>query len=286
MKQALFVCFGLFLSLGGQTYTSNTVPQNNSQNNQQSQQKGQKSGQASSSQQNQNANSTNSQIPVPLQSEPHHHLVLQNSYVQVFNVEVPSSDATLLHQHDLPYLYVVLGPANFINAVTGKPEAPVKLNDGAVRYSPGHFSHLVRTDSGVAFHNITIELVQPQTSPRNLCEKVMDGPLGICPQKDPPGERNEIQAFQKSVPYFETDEVRVERIRIEGGKDYEEDSPRLAALLVALSDANLDVSLASDHAAFLHGGDVLWLPAGKARKIADFLGTKSSFLILSFKVAP
>jgi len=97
--------------------------------------------------------------PVPLSEEPHHRLVLQNDFVHVYNVMVPPLDFTLLHQHDLPYLYVVLGPADIINAIAGKPELHQVLQDGDTHYSPGHFAHIARTDSGMPFHNVTIELV-------------------------------------------------------------------------------------------------------------------------------
>jgi len=61
-------------------------------------------------------------VAVPIPKEPHHHLVLENSYVRVFRVSIPANDATLLHQHDVPYIYVALGPADVINAVAGQPE--------------------------------------------------------------------------------------------------------------------------------------------------------------------
>jgi hypothetical protein len=54
---------------------------------------------------------------VPLKGEPHHHLVLENDYVRVFRVSIPAHDASLLHQHDVPYLYISLCPADVINAV-------------------------------------------------------------------------------------------------------------------------------------------------------------------------
>src|SRR5689334_19439930 len=46
--------------------------------------------------------------PVPISEEPHHRLVLQNDFTRVYDVTVPPLDTTLLHQHDLPYLYVTL----------------------------------------------------------------------------------------------------------------------------------------------------------------------------------
>jgi hypothetical protein len=85
------------------------------------------------------------------------------------------------------------------------------------------------------------------------------------------------------IPCFETNEVRMDLVKVESGKDYTQASPDTAALLIAMSDANLDVSMGGQHTAFLHAGDVLWLPAGTARKVVDFLGIKSQFLLITFK---
>jgi len=219
---------------------------------------------------------------VPVANEPHHALVLKNDFVHVFNVTVPPLDATLLHQHDLPYIYLTLGTTDVVNAVQGKPEVELTLQDGATRFTPGGFAHVARTDAGIPFHNITIELVKPQASPRNLPEGSPERPLGSCPPAS--GEpRNPQIPNEQVVPCFETDELRLAVVRVEGGKDYEEAAPQTAALLVAESNANLDVALGGQHAAFLHAGDVLWLPAGTARRVQDFIGIRSSFLLLSFK---
>src|SRR5690349_24391788 len=113
--------------------------------------------------------------PVPLSEEPHHRLVLQNDFVHVYNVMVPPLDATLLHRHDLSYLYLTLGQTELVNAVQGQPEVRMTIQDGETHYTPGNFAHLVRTDSGLAFHNVTVELVHPQGTTRNLCKEVMRG---------------------------------------------------------------------------------------------------------------
>ena len=220
---------------------------------------------------------------VPIKDEPHHALVFRNDYVHVYNVTVPPLDATLLHQHDLPYIYLVLGTTDVVNAVQGKPEVDLNLPDGATRFTPGGFAHIARTDAGIGFHNITIELAKPQVSPRNLPAGGPDRPLGTCPLSSPDPKRNPQVPAEQDIPCFETDELRLDVVHVEGGKDYEVTTPQTAALLVAESNANLDVSLGGQHAAFLHAGDVLWLPAGTARKVEDFLGIKSSFLLLSFK---
>ena len=226
--------------------------------------------------------------PVSISEEPHHRLILQNDFVHVYNVMVPPLDFTLLHQHDLPYLYVVIGPANIINAIVGKPELHQILQDGETHYSPGHFAHIARTDSGIPFHNVTIELARPQGAAKNLCRDVLPGTPLNCAEQPPAGENSkakesELEPTAEDVPYFETDEVRVDLHKVSSANAYVEARPKLDALLVALTNANLNANLAGEHTRFLHGGDVLWLPAGQHRRIVDFLGTHSSFLLITFK---
>ena len=220
---------------------------------------------------------------VDVANEPHHAHVFQNGYVQVYNVTVPPLDATLLHRHDLPYIYLTLGDADIVNEVEGKAPVHLTLEDGATRYTPGGFAHIARTSAGILFHNITIVLEHPQESPHNLGEKAGDRPLGSCPQSNSTAVQNDQIPSEQVVPCFETSEMRMDLVRVEGGKDFVEANPESAALLVAMSNANVDVSLSGQHVAFLHAGDVLWLPAGQSRKVVDFLGIRSQFLLLSFK---
>src|SRR5262249_50253899 len=177
------------------------------------------------------------QQAVPVQDEPHHRLVLQNEFVRVYNVVVQPLDATLLHRHDLPYLYVSMGPADIVNAVQGKPEVHMVLQDGETHYSPGGFAHIARTDAGLLFHNITIELVKPQGTTRNICKEVIPGPLGDCPQQAA-GQKNSPANADDQIPYFETDQLRVDLVKVGGGRDYVDEKPTLSSLLVALNDAN------------------------------------------------
>jgi len=223
------------------------------------------------------------QQAVPVQDEPHHRLVLKNDFVRVFNVIVQPLDATLLHQHDLPYLYVSMGPADIVNAVQGKAEVHMVLQDGETHYTPGGFAHITRTDSGLLFHNITIELVKPQGVTRNICKDVIPGPLGNCPQQAAGQKSSSASNADDQIPYFETDELTVDLVKVGGGRDYVDAKAQFNSLLIALTDVNLDANLGGEHISFLHGGDILWMPAGLHRRVVDFLGTKSNFLLVSFK---
>jgi hypothetical protein len=219
---------------------------------------------------------------VPLDAEPHHQIVLRNDFVHVYGVSVQPLDATLVHRHDLPYLTVSLGATEVENAVVGRPEVRLSLEDGQVTYSPGGFAHAVRTDAGMVFRNVTMELAKPQGTARNVCKQIVPGPLA-CPQETAKGKKPAAEPADDDIPYLETDEVRVDLIKVSSGRDYVEATPKQNAVLVALTNAGLDVNLGGEHSSFLHEGDVLWLPAGTRRRIVDFLGTRSSFLLVSFK---
>lgn len=278
MRPALYLACALLLAvaLHAQAPSSNNSGQNpNTQ--------GSGAGQSSGTQDSlATAASAAQQQVVPLSEEPHHQIVLRNDFVHVYKVSVQPLDATLTHRHDLPYLAVSLGPADVDNLVAGKPEVRLALQDGQVIYSPGGFAHLVRTDAGTAFRNVTVEFAKPQGTARNMCKQIVAGPPA-CPQEASGARKTVAAAADDDIPYFETEEFRVDLIKVSGGRDYVDEKPQLNSLLVALTNAGLDVNLAGQHTAFVHEGDILWLPAGLSRRVMDFLGTRSNFLLISFK---
>jgi hypothetical protein len=216
-------------------------------------------------------------VAVPIPKEPHHHLVLENDYVRVFRVSLPAHDATLLHQHDVPYVYVSLGPADVINAVQGKPEARIVMADGQVGYSPGHFAHIARTDAGSTFDNVTIELLKPQGEPHNVCEKVVAGPFNDC------GNRDSSSSFQVKQLFY-TDEIQTESFWFAPGVNYSEPASEPGELLIAYENTELRVDLPGKPSKSLRGGEVLWIDAGKLPTIITVGENKvTRFLLVRFK---
>jgi len=228
---------------------------------------------------------------VPIPKEPHHHLVLENDYVRVFRVSVPPHESTLLHQHDVPYLYVALGPADVINAVQGKPEAHLVMADGQLGYSPGHFAHIARNESDALFNNVTVELLHPQGDAHNFCEKVVEGPLKDCKSSGSskvPAD-SPLRAFVQATgpkQLFETEEIFVSSHSAPAPieQHYSESSPQAARLLVVEDNSELRVDLAGESSKSLHSGEVFWLEAGKKWTIVTPLPHKlTRFLLIRFK---
>src|SRR5262249_22076962 len=116
--------------------------------------------------------------------------------------------------------------------------------------------------------------------------QVVAGPLA-CPeekQEQASTVKKKIAADADDVvPYFETDEVRAEVVTVSMGREYVEQSPKENALLIAMTNSSMNADVGGHPTSFLHSGDVLWMPAGEARRVYDFLGTKSNFLLVSFK---
>ncbi len=229
--------------------------------------------------------------PVPIASEPHHHLLLENSYVRVWYFDLPGNEATLLHVHEHPYLAVALTPGDYANAVAGKPEAHATPDDGDLNYSPGGFAHIIRTDSGSRFQNFTVELLRPQGTPHNRCLKVIDAPFD-CP----------VEAAGRPVvetPAFETGEIQVAAGALPEGRFYNAESSQEPRLFLILSDSELSVEPRGAKAEKLHGGQIYWLPAGVSASLTDIRKEKkkskdangrdeiklSRFYIVSFKDA-
>lgn len=200
--------------------------------------------------------------------EPHHKLLLENSYVRVFRVSVPAHEATLLHRHDLPYMTVSLGANDLMNAVAGKPEAEVVQKDRQINYSKGGFAHAIRPLNDTSFNNITVELLLPQGTPTNLCEHIVDGPLGECNSELNPALKSISNIFS-SKRAFATDEISVTTFSLTNGIYCETKAADGPELVIASDGSEFKINMPHQAATKLHGGEILWLPTGASAKITS-----------------
>jgi hypothetical protein len=215
---------------------------------------------------------------VPVKDEPHHHFERENPYIRLYSVAIPANSATLVHRHEKPYIFVAIGSAEFTNAVVGRPEVHSKMADGQSGYSPGGFAHQVKTDAGIPFNNIDVELLQSQGQPRNLCDKVVSQDFGQCDLS-----RADQSEGMSITPSFETDAVRVDRLQLKRGETHDEihDHP---GLLIMISGATVAVSrIPGVMTQFLKPGDSLWIPLGGQPKFNIDDGADAQLLLLTFK---
>jgi hypothetical protein len=193
---------------------------------------------------------------VELKDEPHHRLLIENDYVRVWAFGVKGHEATLMHNHGLPYFGVALGDAEFVNTLEGKPEAHGKASDGQINYSRGGFAHTVQAETDAPFRNFTIELLKQQGAGRNRCVKVIANGDVDCPT----GGDTPLRAATSLA--FETDEVEARTGDTSSTLKIAGDDAKQNHLLAVLEKSDVTVETPGQAAKKLHAGEAIWLPAG------------------------
>jgi quercetin dioxygenase-like cupin family protein len=203
---------------------------------------------------------------VAIDAEPHHHLVLENAQVRVFQVEVAPHAATLMHRHVHDYVFVTLGAAEVENDVAGKPPVPLKLQDGETRFSTGGFAHLAKNLGDTPFRNVTIELLQP----------------GMAAGGD---EKPRELPGVTITPVLFKDGVRVSDIRLKAGGAIPRHHHAGPHLVVAVTDLSLRNEVEGQTATTrtLKAGEVAWIPGGITHALTNLTPGEARLITLEFQ---
>lgn len=107
--------------------------------------------------------------PVPVEEEPHHHLLLKNSFVEVMHVVVPAGESSLFHTHFHDGAAIALVNSTTTQQKPGEPEGPqqpLKLGGFAVRtLGDGPFTHRVHNVGSGPFDVLDVEFLERPKQP-------------------------------------------------------------------------------------------------------------------------
>jgi hypothetical protein len=254
--------------------------------------------------------------PVAIKEEPHHHLIMENSYVRVFRVEIISPDATPLYRHDFPYVYMSIGKAEFTKAVEGQPEKHMALGNGQLGYSKGGFAQVIRAENDTPFYNVTVELLHPQENMHSDCAQVVEGPLDGCATpaavadtskkvvSDTSGDAQASPGIGANTPLaqsapdkgkratappaftsiLESDESTLRSGNFPANAKTSLVAAAGGALLVVEPLSQFKLDFGDGSSKLLSGGDTLWLQAGSTSAVTNTSEqTASLVLIFDFK---
>ncbi len=210
---------------------------------------------------------------VEITAEPSHHLVFQNNYVRVFQVEVPVKAATLMHRHRHDYVFVALGPAEISNEVQGKEPVKISLKDGEARATDGGFAHIARNIGNSSFRNVTIELMQD--------EKARQSPPA---QWDEDRGMHVLHGGTEDI-VFVKDGVRAVEVDLQIAGSIPRHHHPGPQLIVALTDLVLRSDAVGKAPANLEmkTGDVKWLESGLTQTETNVGQHEAKMMILEFK---
>jgi hypothetical protein len=202
------------------------------------------------------------QTVIPLKSEPHHHLALHNDRVNVYSVYVSPHDSVLLHKHEFDAISIVMSDSEITVRAPGKPDSQQKVMNGQLRLQSAGYVHSTSIDGATPYRNVTVELLTPQQSPRNLCAAVILGQPINCPESSLQQEAHS----GSEQPQFQTNETKVTLIRILPRQSATLDTQVFSQLVVVLDDASSSDNDNNPHK-ILHTGDFLWRDPRRAPDI-------------------
>jgi hypothetical protein len=206
---------------------------------------------------------------IPMRQESHHHLIFQNSYVNVFFVEIPPHESTLPHHHDLPYVSIQPGGADAMPGAAGSPR---------IGFSPGNFSHAVTNSRDVTLKNIAVELVRPQGTVRDRCAAIISGQTPDTCQEGPASATHPA----KRTPLLESDEILVESWELAPGATTPPLNDPHDMLIGGLIGVGVTGTAGLDSVNALRGG-ILWVPAGSTPVFRTQPDRGGQFVSITFK---
>ena len=196
---------------------------------------------------------------VPIAQEPHHHLVFQNSFVNVYEIEVAPGDATLMHQHYYDNLFVVFGDADLTNAVAGQKPTKLSLSDLGIHFAREPYAHIIANKDKLPFRNITVELLQTQGELKNFSSSINEA--------------------------LKTDQVQVVAVAVPSSTAWSPPRDGHDRLVVMLDKIN-DASGPTEKNSPFPAGMLAWFPADTDLSIPNESDQEMKLMILEFKDTP
>ena len=101
---------------------------------------------------------------VPVELEPHHHVLFRNQYVCVLDVQIPPGESLFFHKHSYDNLSVRISGGLIQNQMEGSEwPAPQEVKPGAVVFAEASrkpYTHRVKNLGTSMYHVIDIELLK------------------------------------------------------------------------------------------------------------------------------
>ena len=216
---------------------------------------------------------------ITMAEESHHHLALHNDYVNVYNAEAAPGDSLLLHRHIHDGVAIAIGDQTVTIGIPGKPDVHVKITDGQVRLQASGYVHSTRNDSKSVYHTIAVELLLPQTGEHNLCAPVLAGKPLNCPG----AAANASSAKHVDQPQFESNQTRVDFVRVLPHQKMDIAQTTASHLIVALDPASISHKAGKEPDHVLRPGDFMWFDGGNPEHVFQNHGDKEvRFIDLTF----
>ena len=199
--------------------------------------------------------------------EPHHHLLMKNDIVKVFEIDLAPRDAMSMHRHDYDEVLIAVGEATTVSTTPGQADILTISKPGDVGFARGGWEQSVRNIGQTAYHSISIAPLRAQTGARNLCgTQIPDLPANC------PAATADANAPRVNLPQFETDQMRVTLTRIHQRQQATLGEADRDELIVTIDEAAIagaagKSARADQNDQKLAPGSAVWIARGGAGRI-------------------
>ena len=219
------------------------------------------------------------QTPVPdeITTEPHHHLLLKNDQVRVFEVRLhPTQHSFVRHQYN--FLVITLLDSEIVMWNEGESELlNFRFNKGDIRFFYGGPARGMRNDHTTDYHNITVEFLNPKVTNfgyQATTGKWDYGSTGVNPPVDP---------SKKFHNMLDLNQAKVSDVQLLQRDVLEPPDKGIFELLIPVTD--LDMTAGSDIHARKAPGSVWWIGNGRKSDLMNAVPDPARFVVVEFKPA-
>ena len=217
------------------------------------------------------------QDPADMASEPHYHVLLQNSQVRVFELTLRPTEKVFV-RHDHNFLTVTLQDCEVVMWAQGQSEIQnFRFNQGNVRFAYAGPARGIRNDRSSVYRNITVEFMNPKVSTYGYQPSVGGweyGSSGINPPVDP---------HKKFKGDLDLSEAIASDVQLLQGDTLEPSEKGYSELLIASTD--IDLKAGSDIHIRKSSGEVVWFGTDRKRDLFNSVPDPARFVIVSLRSA-
>jgi hypothetical protein len=209
---------------------------------------------------------------VEITDEPHHNLLLKNDQVCVFDVDLRRNDQALV-RHKYNFLVVTLTSSEVVMWPEGSSDIQsFNFPKGDVRFYFGDRTIGVRNEHADAYHNITVEFLDPKVTTYGYQGNLGKWTYGDSVLRWPTDPHAK---FNNSIHFGTATAADIQLLQ---GDSYPVPEKEAAELLIAVSD--IDLRTGYDTHIRKSAGEVLWIGPGRKDKYLNATPDPARFVII------
>jgi len=216
-----------------------------------------------------------SETTTAMEDESHHHLLLENEKVRLFAVDLRAHDSTPLTRHDHNYLVITLADSEIASWAEGQAGViTYRYDQNDIRFFFGGPARALRNDTPNAYHNLTIEFLNPKVTTFGYEPKAGKWEYGNSAMLPP----TDLQKMFADT--MDLSEAKVRDVQLLPDDAYPEPDKDVDELLIPLTDIELKKAgerIRKDRA------EPLWIPAGRKAKLVNDATVPARMVVLELK---